>query len=82
MKRKYLIIRFIFATLIIILGIGTLIGVFDNNIVMPYWFICLGVFQIFSGVDFYKRDKKSSGILLILFSIFILGVGIKLAIFL
>ncbi|WP_207725658.1 hypothetical protein [Clostridium sp. DJ247] len=78
MKSKNSIIRFILGVLIIILAISVLMGNADSKVIMPYMLTCLGIFQIFNGLYFYKKEKKSDGILLILSSIFIFGVVIKI----
>lgn len=48
---------------------------------MNFMFICLGIFQILNGIHFYKQNKKSDGILLILLGIFIFAVIVKISIF-
>jgi hypothetical protein len=79
---NFSIVRFILGILIIILSISIFIGSIDSRIVMTYMLTCLGAFQIFNGLHFYKQGKKSDGILLILCSIFIFGVVIKIPFFL
>ncbi|APM39754.1 hypothetical protein [Clostridium kluyveri] len=78
MKSKYTIIRFILAIVTIILTISILIGNVNSKVIMPYMLTCLGIFQVFNGLHFYKEGKKADGILLILLSIFIFGVVIKI----
>lgn len=85
MKSKYSIIRFIFGILIIILCI--IVFVYNNTyrtnaqVIINFMFICLGIFQILNGIHFYKQNKKSDGILLILLGIFIFAVIVKISIF-
>ncbi|WP_368491128.1 hypothetical protein [Clostridium sp. BJN0013] len=84
MKSKYSInsiIRFILGILVIILSISILIGNSNAKVIMISMLICLGIFQIFNGIHFYKQNKKSDGVLLILSSIFIFAVILKIAIF-
>lgn len=79
---KYSMVRFIFGILTIVLSISALISYTNRKVIMPYMFISLGVFEIFNGVHFYKQDKKSSGIITILSSVFILIVVIIIVMFL
>jgi len=84
LKSKYSInsiIRFILGILVIILSISILIGNSNAKVIMISMLICLGIFQIFNGIHFYKQNKKSDGVLLILSSIFIFAVILKIAIF-
>lgn len=85
MKSKYSIIRFIFGMLTLILCIIALIysNTYRPNtqVLMNFMFICLGIFQILNGIYFYKQNKKSDGILLILVGIFIFAVIVKISIF-
>lgn len=84
LKNKYSIIRFIFGILTIILCIIALIysSTYRPNtqVLMNFMFICLGIFQILNGIHFYKQNKKSHGILLILSGMFIFSVIVKIAI--
>lgn len=76
MKNKYSIIRFILATLTTILAISVLIGYSDNKVIMPCMLTCLGIIQVFDGLHFYKNNKKSTRVMLILSGILLFGVVI------
>lgn len=84
MKSKYSIIRFIFGILTIILCIVAFIysSTYRPNtqVLMNFMFICLGFFQILNGIYFYKQNKKSDGILLILLGVSIFAVIVKITI--
>lgn len=58
LKSKYSVIRFILGILIMILAIGTLTDNVDSKIVMPYMFICLGIFQILMAYIFISKIKN------------------------
>jgi len=78
LKSKYSFLSLIIVVLIICLSIIALIGGTDIKVIMPYMLGCLGLFQIFTGLHFYKQDRKSDGILLIISSIFIFAVLVKI----
>ncbi|MFL0196021.1 hypothetical protein ACJDU8_10655 [Clostridium sp. WILCCON 0269] len=82
MKSKYSIVRFIFGILTIVLSISALISYTHRKVIMPYVLTSLGVFQIFNGIHFYRKNKKSEGILTILSSAFIFVVVIIIVMFL
>lgn len=78
MKSKYSVISLIIGVLVIVLSIVALTGGTDSEVIMPYMLGCLGFFQIFTGLHFYRLDRKSDGILLIISSIFIFAVLVKI----
>ena len=78
MKSKYSFFSLIIVLLIAGLSIIALIGGTDNKVILPYMLGCLGCFQVFTGLHFYKLDRKSDGILLIISSLFIFAVLIKI----
>ena len=80
MKSKYSMMSLILGILTVVLSI---LGLMSSNInvIMPYMLACLGLFQIFTGLHFYRRDRKSDGIILIISSAFIFAVLVKILLF-
>jgi uncharacterized membrane protein len=78
LKNKYSIIRFILGILVIILSISILIDANNTKIIIPFILICLGIFQFFNGLYFYKQNKKLDGLLIFLSSIFIFAIVFKI----
>jgi hypothetical protein len=50
----------------------------DSKTMILYLLGCLAIFQFFNGLYFYRQNRKSDGILLIVSGIFILGVVVKI----
>lgn len=81
MKSKHSLISLVLGIVIIGLSVIVLVGKGSGGFLMPLMLICLGLFQIFNGVHFYKLDKKSDGILLISAGVFIFVAAVKIALF-
>ncbi len=80
MKSKFSMISLVLGLSIIALCVIVLAGG-SSAFAMPFMLTCLGLYQIFNGVHFYRLDRKSDGILLISAGIFIFIVAVKIAVF-
>jgi len=66
-------IRILLTAVIILLAIPIFLESIYTRVIATCMLACIGAFQIFNGMHFYKHGKKTSGILFFLTSVIILG---------